>query len=192
MSKVILNQAEPAQIVDPINLDAAIQELQNALKANIAWLSRVYGRARLHPEKLYDKQVLLPKVYYGNKEYLNILLNDTVPAQGWFQVIGAEQPLEFHPGNTIQKYQVPVAFIVWLDLKKIALENQDYIYLEIPKRQIHNILGRYPNVTITKVFDENAKDIFKEYTTQVDKEQFLTYPKAGLRFEFNLTYNYNC
>lgn len=192
MSKVILNQAEPAQIIAPINLDNAIQELQNALKANVAWLSRVYGRARVYPEMVNSKNVSYPKVYYGAKEYLNILLNDTVPAQGWFQVLGPEQPLEYHSGNTIQKYQVSIAFIVWMDLKKIALSGQDYYDLELAKREVHNMLGRYPNVTITKVFDEHAKDIFKEYTTEVSKEQFLTYPKAGLRFEFSLTYNYNC
>lgn len=188
--KIILNQQEPAYITNPINLDKAIQDLQMSLKTNLPWLERAYGRARMIPEELNDKTVMVPKVYYGGKEYLNVLLNDTVQAESWFQVMGSETPLDYMYGNESQIYQVQVAAIFWMNLEKMALISEDYYYLEEPKRQIHNVLNRFPNVTILRVYDENARDIFREYTTQIEKEQFLSHPKAGLRFELLLTYSY--
>ncbi len=192
MSKIILNQQPPAYIANPVNLDKAIQELQRALKTNLAWLTVAFGRARVIPERNAGKVLQLPKVYYGSKEYANVLLNDTVNAQSWFQVMSPETPLDYQAMNTIQKYSVTVAAIFWVNLELINLTNADYYYLELLKRQAHNILGRYPNVTILRVYDENARDIFREYTTEVEKDQFLTHPKAGLRFEFQLTFNYSC
>jgi hypothetical protein len=182
------------QIVSPINLDRAIQELQNALKSKLSWLKQVYGRARVMPERVGEKVYNLPKVYKSEKEYLNVLLNDNVDASCWFQVIGAEMPLDYAPLNVIQKYQVPIALILWFNLEKVRLDltNEDYVHTELLKRQVHNVIGRYPNVTISRVFDEHARDIFREYTTEVEKEQFLAYPKGGLRFEFLLTYDYDC
>lgn len=187
-----MNSAEPEFILDPINLDAAIQEIQKALKTGIPWLSRAYGRARVIPEKLNDKTVKLPKVYYGKGEYLNILKNDTVPASSWFQVTGPEEPTEYTSQNPSIPHTCPIALIVWMDFKRMKLDIQDYYHLEVYKNDVFKLLNKYPNVKITRVYDENADDIFSEYTHEVDTDQFLTYPKAGLRFEFDLTYNYIC
>ncbi len=193
MSKVILNSQEPAYINDPINLDKAIQELQRAFKTKLPWLELAYGRARVVPEKTSnDKTLLLPKVYYGAKEHANILMNDNKKSISWFQLMGPEAPLDYAPSNTIQKFQASVAAIFWMNLENMKLVAEDYHHLEIPKRQAINLLTRYPNVTLLRTYDEHARDIFREYTTEVEKDQFLTYPKAGLRLEFLLTFNYAC
>jgi hypothetical protein len=181
-------------IPNPINLDRAIQEIQNALSL-LTWLKKPYGRARVIPELLDGKTILLPKVYSGQKEYLNIFLNDNVDASCWFQVMGPEVPLDYAPMNRIQKYQTPLALIFWFDLEKVRLDlgaDDDYIHTERIKREVHTLINRYPNITITRVYDENAKDIFREYTFNVEKDQFLTYPNAALRFEFLLTYDFDC
>lgn len=187
-----MNQQAPAYIDAPINLDRAIQELQKALVRDCPWITVAFGRARLIPEKTNGKILLLPKVYYGEKEYVNVLLNDTVPAQSWFQTLGIETPLNYGMENSIQKMQSTVSLIVWLNFTKLQFDQtQDYYWLEFPKRDVFNCINKYPNVTITKISDENAKDIFKEYTTEVERDQFLTHPKGALRFDFLLTYNLN-
>lgn len=190
--KVILKEQEPAYINDPINLDRALQELQRAFKNNLPWLGLSFGRARVIPERSGDKVLNLPKVYYGSKEHLNILMHDITKSVSWFQLMGPEVPLDYAPGNLIQKYQAQVAAIFWMKLDEMKLTAEDYHHLEIPKRQAINLLTRYPTVTLLRVYDENARDIFREYTAEVDKDQFLTYPKAGLRLEFLITFNYAC
>ncbi len=194
MDKVIINAQAPAYIVKPINLDRAIQELQRAV-AGLSWVDVVYGRARTIPEKVNDKTVVLPKCYYGGKEYLNVLLNDAHNCTAWFQVLGPETVLDYGSMNTIQKHSVQVALIVWIqDIEKVkfSLGSEDFYHLEHHKRQVHNVINRYPNVQIVRTYDEHARDLFREYTTAVEKEQFLTHPKGALRFEFTLTYNYDC
>lgn len=194
MDKIIHNAQAPAYIDNPINLDRALQEIQRALATRLPWLSVAYGRAKVIPEKLVDKTVSLPKVYYGGNEYQNIFTNDNHAATSWFQVTGPEVPLDYAPLNQTQRYQAPVSLIVWLNLDKVRLDltNEDYHHLELPKREVHNVINRYPNLTLVRVYDENARDIFKEYTFEVEKDQFLTHPKAGLRFDFLLTYLYDC
>lgn len=196
MDKVILNEQAPAYILNPINLDRAIQEIQKALANDLDWFNVVYGRARTIPEKVNDKTYVLPKCYYQGREYLNVLQNDNHNVTGWFQVTGPESVLDYGSMNEIQKHSVPISFICWiLDIQKLRFtlgDAEDYYHLELPKRAIHNVLNRYPNVQIIRTYDEHARDIFREYTTEVEKEQFLTHPKAGLRFEFLLTYNYDC
>lgn len=195
MSKVILNSNAPEYIPNPVNLDRAIQQIQKAFAENLLWLEIAYGRARAMPEKVNDKTCVFPKVYYGGKEYLNILMNDTKNSQSWFQVMGAEGAVDYAPSNLIQKMQSTVAAIFWIqDIQKVrfTLGNEEYYHLELFKREAYNMLARYPNVTVLRSYDENARDIFKEYTTEEDKEQFLMAPKAGFRFEFLITYNYDC
>lgn len=188
-----MNQQAPAYIVDPINLDRAIQELQRALKDGLPWLTVAFARAKVVPEKPNGKLLLLPKVYYGEKEYMNVLLNDTVPAQSWFLTSGSDTPTDYAMMNPIQKMLTPVSLIVWLNFTKLKFgQSQDYLWTEWPKREVFNILNRYPNVTITRIYDEHARDIFREYSTEVERDQFLTHPKAGLRFDFDLTFNFDC
>lgn len=189
--KVILKQAPPELIVDPINLDRAIQEIQKAV-GTILWIEAAYGRARVIPELVNGKLIEMPKVYYGQKEYLNIFLNDNKRAISWFQVTGAEEPLDYASGVKQQKYQAPVSLIIWFDLKRLELLYPDFIYTEHLKRDIQNKIARYPNLTIERVWDENASEIFREYTFDEAKDQFLTYPKGALRFDFLLTYDYDC
>lgn len=188
------NENEPEYIPNPINMDRAIQEIQRALKTNLDWLSRAYGRARAIPEVLNGVRIVCPKVYYGGKEYKNVLLNDTVDASSWFQITGPETPLDYMFGNKIQKYEVPISLILWFNLEKVRIDliAEDYIHTERVKRKVSNILNRYANVTIQRVYDEDSKVIFKEYTTDEPKEQFLMYPKAGIRFDLLLTYDYDC
>lgn len=194
MDKVILSEGAPAYITAPINLDRAIQELQQALDNDLDWLDVVYGRARCYPEKVNQKTVVLPKCYYGGKEYANVLLNDNHNVTAWFQVMTPETVQDPAPMNEFQIHTVTIALIVWFqDLQKLRFtlgDAEDFYHIEHPKREIHNVLNRYPNVSIIRTYDEHARDIFREYTTEVEKEQFLTHPKAGLRFEFILTYNY--
>ena len=187
---MILN-SEPAYILSPINLDAAIQELQKELK-KIPWLTKVYGRARVISEKVNDKTVTLPKCYESSGEYVNVLNNDSTNASCWFQVTGPETPLDYGALNSRQKFSVPVSLIVWFtDLTKILKPVDDYYHLELPKKKVFNALNKYPNVEIQRQYDENLRDIFKEYTVE-NTEKTLTHPNAGLRFDFILTYNYNC
>jgi hypothetical protein len=191
------NEAEPEYIAAPVNLDRAIQEIQRALKTNLTWLSRAYGRARALPEILNGKAVTYPKVYYGgllDHEYKNVLLNDTVDASSWFQLTGPETPLDYTHANLIQKYQAPLSVIFWFNLEKVkmGLTTENYIHTELIKRDIHRILNRYPNITIVRIYDENAKVIFKEYTTDEPMDQFLMHPKKAIRFDIQLTYDYDC
>jgi len=191
MGKKILTSDAPELITDPINLDRAIQEIQVALRG-IEWLQIVYGRARVIPELVNGKLIEMPKVYYGSKEYLNIFLNDNKKSSAWFQVTGSEIPLDYASGAKIQKYEAPIALIVWFDLKRLQLDHPDFIFTEHLKREIQNKISRYPNLTIVRVWDENAAEIFREYTFDEAKDQFLTYPKGALRFDFLLTYDYDC
>ncbi len=194
MPKVILTDNEPAYIAAPINLDAAIQEIQKDLKTSLEWLDRSYGRARLVSEMLSNKVVRLPKVYYGAGEYLNVLTNDNFKSSSWFQLTGPEVPVDYGPLNRVQRFLAPLSLILWYRLDKVKpnITTEDYLHCEMVKRDVFNVINKYPALQVTRIYDENAEDIFREYTTDVAKNQFLTWPKAGLRFDFTLMYNYQC
>jgi hypothetical protein len=192
MGKIIHNEAAPGYITNPINLDAAIQELQKAIADNVDWIKCAYARARVIPEVLNGKTLYLPKVYYASGEYQNVLTNDNFSASSWFQTTGNEYPIDYLASNEIQKYQCYVSLIAWFNLADVLPQpGEDYIHSEYPKRDLVNIIGRYPNVQIVKIYDENAKDIFREYTMEVEKDQFLTHPKQAIRIDFLLSYDYD-
>jgi hypothetical protein len=193
MPKIILTESAPELILAPINLDAAIQELQIDLKENLPWLKRSYGRARIIPELQENKLVRIPKVYYGKGEYLNVLANDNFRSSSWFQLTGPEIPVDYGPLNPIQRFLAPLSLIVYykMDQVKPNLTTEDYLHSEMVKRDVFNIINKYPALAITRMYDENASDIFREYSIE-DYDQLLTWPKAALRFDFTLMYNYQC
>lgn len=178
-------------ISNPKGIDAAIAELQTKL-ANIPYIDKVFGRAFRSIEVTKDKkQIEVPKVYQGSKEYYTALPNDNLKSYVFFIATGDDEYLDF---NRSQSNEITrdVSLIFWGNLKKIN-PAKDYIFTELIKADLLRELSfASPVQSINSIVDEEFSEIFKEFRAAdklyIGKEQDLMYPFAGVRINMTLAY----
>jgi len=179
-------------VPNQVGLDAAIAELQTAL-GTIPYLDKVFGRAWIHKEKRGNKDITLPKVYQGKKEYYNALPNGNFKASVFFIAEGDEESKDYSPlENNVFTRQV--ALIFWGDLKRID-KDKDFIFLEEIKMDVLRAI-KYCKCfeSYDSYVDERYSEIFKEFRDASDEinTQYLMYPYAGFRLSLTLIYDQPC
>lgn len=187
------NAIEPV-IASPVHLDAEIEAVRSVLGAQISWLEKPFGRARLHVVKgegADDERV--PKVYVGSRNYVSVMPNDTYTAYSFFRVVDSHNLIDEYNSNSNQYiWEVPVDLIVWFNLKRID-PAKDYIFTDELKAELLTVLNTIPQVkNITRIWDEKVEDIFSGYTLKQNQRDMMLYPYGGLRFECSLSYYQKC
>jgi hypothetical protein len=182
-----------------IGLDAPIEEIRTAI-GSLSWISKSFGRAWEFKEKglTSGKTIRVPKVYEAAGEYINVLPNDNlfsagIAASSFIAVREAEKYSNYQPFTGSIK-QTRLSLIIWANLKLID-ETKDYIFTEELKKQIEDKIKVLPSVTeIIEWVDERAEDVFKGYDVNGGDfdMQYLMYPYAGIRVDFNIQYPESC
>lgn len=188
-----------AGAVVKIGLDAPIEAIRLAM-ANIAWISKSFGRAMTfrEPDNNTGKLIRVPKVYEDGGEYINVLPNDSifsdgVAASSFIRVVGPET-YEIFEANTGSIKSAKLAIIVWADLKKID-PVKDYIFTEELKAEIEAEVKKVHYVKeLVEWIDERAEDVFNGYDLDSSdfNTEYLMYPYAGIRLELTVNYPESC
>jgi hypothetical protein len=168
----------------PVGLDAVIQSYQQDFYLGLPWLRKSFGRAWEQPEQ--GRRI--PKAYIGQKEYYNVLPNDSLISQSFISV---RTPEELNEDNE-EGVERTLAAVFWFNLEAInpAL---DSVFTEQIRWDIERLIeGNRFTAEILEVHDERHGDIFLGYIDNdmlEEGRQYLMYPYAGLRIDFRVGYD---
>lgn len=177
----------------PVDLDAAIEALRLGM-AGISWLEKSFGRARMIARNSPDKKTAIkePMVYQGGGEYYPCLPNDALKSYSFFRVNGSRQLMDYAQSSPGLYASAPVDLIVWANLKQIN-PAKDYIFTEELIRETLMKINTFSEVlSITRVWDDKAEDIFSGYTIDERQRELLMYPYQGFRIEMVLQFSVMC
>lgn len=176
----------------PAGIDAAIQDIQIALRAGIDWLGDMaFGRAFKQEQKVITsgeasrRLVYYPEVYQVTNEPLIVMPNDNVKAQSFFYVRDPGQPIDYTPGQ-YNIYNYPVSLVVWGNLNLITPASKGR-YTEVLKLQVLELLRANYSVEITAVF-ESFENVYSNYTITEDYREYMKLPYTAFRIDFNLSF----
>lgn len=173
---------------NPVLLDKIIQDLQAALKTDLAWLDYAFGRSYRQVNSTGYKY---PGVYISNAEYMSVLPNEELGNFCFFEI---EDPQEVaHLGTNFLTVKGSIVF--WFNLRKIDTD-ETVILSESVKLEIMNALTKggilkSGRLTINRIF-EQAENVYKGYSLKEVEEQFLMYPFSGFRFECDFKISQTC
>lgn len=182
-------------IPNPINLDAAIADLQ-ALLGQLPWLERVYGRATTGITRTFmgGKEYRYPEVYAGKGAYMLLEPNNYLSAHAFFRVEGSQQPVDWKPFIK-NSYRQTISIIIWANLDKVknrdATMNFNHRYTEELKNAILRKLEKQSMFFVGRIY-EAPGDVFNGYTYNHADNQTFKHPEYGLRIEGSLTYDETC
>lgn len=186
------NTPEAPVVENPINLDKAITDIQLGL-ATIPWLKTSYGRVYKRATGEINEEVKEePHVYAGNGEYKKVLANDNFQSHSFIYVIPPERIIDWEPNQKTQTKEVDIAIIFWVDLRKID-PSRNEVFLETLKSDIEGVLNfSGPIQTINRIYDDNVKEVFKEFDVDEMNKELLMYPFKAIRYECQISYETFC
>jgi hypothetical protein len=179
-------------INNPALIDKVIADVQTGLAQNLGWLDHAFGRAQRLVKEINKKKYLIPGVYSGKKNYLDVSPDSRIGNFSFFK-IDDPQSMDWDPkirGRIVVDYSL----IFWVDLRKIpGTEGRN---TEIVKAEILKVLNggfhlRSGRITVSSIY-EQADNIYKGYTIPEIENQYLMQPYAGFRFNGKLTINESC
>lgn len=176
----------------PKLFDRVLAELQDGLAERFVWLDHIFGRAEKVVEKKNGTRIVLPAVYVGCNDYLNINPDDRVIGNYAFFTIDDPQEVEY--AARVGKIKAGFSLIVWLDLRKI--ESDDERDVEAVKSAILKALSggiwvKSGSVRVHRVF-EHPDTVFSGFSYDHLDAQALVHPYCGLRFSGEITINDIC
>lgn len=178
----------------PVLLDRALQDIQGGLLSRLKWLNYAFGRVyKLVEYKPEGFKFTYPAVYNGQGEYLSMVPNDNLGNFSWFEIYDPQKVIQVAPGSS--RYSFNGAIVFWYNLSSIYTD-EDVLHTEEIKSEIIKALTSPglttsgSRVTVTEIY-EQFENIYKGYVISGDRladgdRQFLMYPYAGIRVEFNL------
>ncbi|HET8839745.1 MAG TPA: hypothetical protein VFM82_12215 [Flavobacteriaceae bacterium] len=192
---VNLQNPEIPTELQPIEIDAVIQDLQAKLDTNLDWLTHSYGRAYRNIKRKDGKTMYFPEVYIGKekgKYSYHRVTPDNDKKGTCFFVVGKEQNnFHSHEKNYL-KHDIGIVF--WVNLKKI---DNDLLNTEIFTQhlisQVRKVLTNstaWYNIVIKEVVT-NFSEIYREFSLSED-ENYLMAPYAGFRFNCTVEFLENC
>lgn len=199
-------------IENPVNIDVPIQSLQQAI-ATLPWISKSFARAYLACKKLEgpgglgSKVSYYPQVWQGfeddgrARDLLNVMPNDNLEAQSFFKVEEPIECLKYLPNN-FSIMSAKLSIIFWFNMERIQDRLDpgkvlNYSYNEVLKGSVQRILTNHMfdtdgnDLKVLRVY-ETPKQVYNGYTIDDVRDQELTYPFGGFRFECQLVYRESC
>lgn len=176
-------------------LDAVMLELSIALKEKLSWLKNCYTIAHKLVKEQNKKKIYYPGVFVGGEKsnkYLDLRPDGGLENYSFFRVNDPED-IQYYARN-VNKITVNFDLIIWFNLKKVYpndtgrnIENVKYEVLKA-FRQIVITRGSY---ILNRVYRE-SDNIFRGYTMDESKEQYMMHPYGALMINGNLIYKENC
>ena len=174
------------RINKPELFDKVIQQLQDALKSNVAWLDYAFGRAQRITKRIENRQYLFPACYSKNNDYVDVSPDSNLGCFSFVQM-GEPQELDWIP-NEYGFVESPFSLIVWFDLRKIFPNGHTERNTEAVKAEILAVLKRKVRlkegrISFNRIW-EKVENIYKEYPAIKELDaQCLMHPFGGLRFD---------
>ncbi len=179
-------------IPNPRGLDKSIASLQQSL-SSVNYLSKIFGRAYIFKENRNDSVVIVPKVYTGNNEYENVIVNDNYTSMCFFVATGPSTPIDYVHNSISNSYKREIALIFWGNLKKIN-PSLNYVFSELIKSDLLKALSNNAYInTINKIEDDTYENVFKEFRGSEKlyegRTQYLEYPYTGIRIDLEVKFD---
>lgn len=179
---------------NPRLVDVLITDVNKSLLAKLDWLAYAFGKCQVLSRKSGDRTIKYPGVYYkGQKEDYFSLFPDERKVNFSFFVLSDPYKVEPTP-NIRQVIKVAYGLVLWFDLRTI-LAAGEYRNLESVKGEILRAINETRMTTgridVQEIF-EASSNIYKEFSIDEIKDQYLMHPFAGLRFEGELTFYEYC
>jgi hypothetical protein len=177
----------PDKIINPVGLDAVIQECQEFMEVNLSEVAVVYGKAY----KTEMKEETKPEVYLKKNEYVSVFPDDRIVSSAFFDV-QSDNGIEYN-GNTSEYAKTKI-------IRFIVMGNLDKIYADFSHRADENLKLDVENTfkqfrpklakdwKLTDVI-ENVEDVFSNYSFPIRETLNNMQPYVVLGFEFEVSYN---
>lgn len=188
--KISNRNPQPYYLPNPTGLNAACQIIQKRLQDNVSWLAYSFGRAyKIHRDLGADKQEskTRPHAYMGNREYYELMPNDSLKSFAFMTPIGKAEPVDYEENTISQFYKRKVALIIWGNLKEID-DDRDEVFTDDLQYDVIQQLKKISQVnSVQAIEDEDITEIFKPFSA--DKfHQALYYPYFAIRLEIEISY----
>lgn len=180
------------KVKHPRLFDRVVVEAQQGLADTFEWLDHSFGRAEKVIERRNGARVVLPAVYVGRNEYLNINPDDRVFGNYSFFTIEDPQSVEY--AGRIGKAKANFSLVVWLDLRKVEDEderNVEAVKASILKALSGGILIRSGALRVSRVY-EHPDAVFAGFSYDHIDASALVHPFCGLRFSGEIVTNDLC
>lgn len=176
-----------------VGLDMVINSLVTDFKAKVGYLKEnIFGRAmEFRVPKQGGGFIIEPRVYFGGKEYYQVLYNDNLPCSMFFRTDG-DETIVFSRGTNDRMitYTRQLSLVFWGKLDKMQVsERADYPYTEILKRDFMAVLAKNTNVQqIIRYIDEPIDKVFENYTLEENQRLLGMHPYGCLKIDFVVQY----
>lgn len=183
--------------LEPVEIDAVIQDIQTKLDTNLDWLTHDYARAYRHIERKDGKYLYFPEVYIGKKgnkyNYHRVTPDNDKKGMAFF-VVGREEVDFYQNEHNYLSYDLGIVF--WVNLKKI---NDPLLTTEIFTQHLirdvrevitRRMTGAWYRLEIENVVQE-FQEIYREFSLE-ETENYLMAPFGGFRFNCKLMLQEDC
>jgi len=176
---------------NPKLVDGVIAEIQQRLAAQIEWFTNIFGRVERLKEEVDGQTYYTANVYKSGNDY-TLIAPDSGLGNFAFFTVDEPEDVEQYVGEPV-RIQSPCSLIVWVDLRTIP--NGEGRNTEAVKNEILHALNslylRYGRFYISKIYNR-AESIFKGFSLDEVKNQFLMQPYCGWRFEGEIDFVADC
>lgn len=194
-----MTNPSPHTIDNPVLHDGAAAAINNRL-SNLDWLETTYGAVSKMTKEKDGRKYNYPGIYAGGSdggEYIDLL-----PDTHLFENSGGYSYLEFNDSQDFKNWnnggmlEMDFALVVWFDFRKVydtatwkgkAVSNVVQLVLdELAKGTGQAVLEH------SLKFRYSAERIYRGYTHNEIKKQFLMKPYGGFRIDTKLIYQPSC
>lgn len=174
-------------VANAINLDALIKAAQLSLSVQCPWLDYVFGRA-ITGQQLDEstkRAQTFPMVHGPDNEYMNLGPNSHYGSHAFFQVTGAETPVDYSAfmPNT---YRVELALVCLYNVDLVAERwgrPADEVNGETLKQALREALAQIGIDTVLRI-DESPTEVFRGYSYNHLQHQTFMHPEGGIKIAF--------
>ena len=178
---------------NPAFFDLIITQVQDVLKAKLSWLDYSFGRSQSLVREREGRDYRYPAVHIRDNDYQSVAPNNELGNFSFFTIFDPQE-IDFQP-HTTNNVTAKYALTFWLNLDSI-FESSTERNTEELKTNILRILTRelfltFGRLSVTGI-QEEARNIYREYSLKEIDSQYLMQPYAGFRFEGNMLFNEVC
>jgi hypothetical protein len=182
---------------NPIEIDAAIFDINNELNTRLSWISNAYGRIYKNLDVQNGQSLFFPEHYLGNQNnsfrYLNITPDNDKTGQCFF-FVRRETITQFQTGQFgFLNYDVSIIFSVNMKLVSDLVNTDIYqtnLIAEVRNVLTRQLLGKTYKLTIQSI-DYVFEDVFSDFNIQ-NQEQVEKSPLTHFKVNCQIVLPEDC